>query len=257
MKAVILAGGLGTRLAEETEIRPKPMVEIGERPILWHIMKLYANHGINEFIVCLGYKGYMIKEFFFNYIPHHSDITIDLASGRTRVHNNRSESWTVTLVDTGIDSGTGGRLRRVREHVGEDIFLMTYGDGLSSIDITASIIFHKQHGLLATVGAVRPPGRFGVLQVDGQARVTGFQEKPEGDSSWINGGFFVLSPRVIDYIDDDKTSWEEESMVRLARDGQLAAYHHDGFWRPMDTLRDKNYLQNLWDKGAPPWKKWS
>lgn len=256
MKLVILAGGFGSRLAEETEVRPKPMVEIGNNPILWHIMKNYAHHGVTDFVICLGYKGNMIKEFFANYVLHHSDVTIDLKHQRLEVHENQMEPWTISLVDTGIRSGTGGRVRRVRDHVGEETFLMTYGDGLSSVDIRKVIEFHQSHGLLATVTAVRPLGRFGILKIDKDNRVSGFQEKMEGDYSWINGGFFVLSPKVIDFIDGDATSWEVDVMGRLAQEGQLAAYFHEGFWHPLDTLRDKYFLQDLWEKGMPPWKLW-
>ncbi|MBF0416730.1 MAG: glucose-1-phosphate cytidylyltransferase [Magnetococcales bacterium] len=257
MKAIILAGGFGTRLAEETEVRPKPMVLIGRHPILWHIMKHLSHYGIHEFIICLGYKGHMIKEFFANYVLHCSDVTIDMRQRYLELHDNQSEPWTVTLVDTGIQSGTGGRVRRVREYIGDETFLMTYGDGLISLDINNLIDFHRSHGRLATVTAVRPPGRFGVLQIKPDNQVVGFQEKMEGDLSWINGGFFLLSPKVIDYIDNDHASWEIDVMGRLVRDGELAAYHHDGFWRPMDTLRDKYYLQDLWDQEKAPWKVWA
>ncbi|MBI3514662.1 MAG: glucose-1-phosphate cytidylyltransferase [Proteobacteria bacterium] len=254
-KAVILAGGLGTRLAEETETRPKPMVEIGGRPILWHIMKLYAAHGIDEFIVCVGYKGYVIKEYFSNYHLHMADVTFNLADNSMEVHQRRAESWRVTLVETGTDTMTGGRLKRVRDYLGDEAFCMTYGDGLADIDIAASIRHHEAKGCLATVTAVRPPARFGALAMH-QDLVAGFQEKPEGDGGWINGGFFVLSPKVIERIAGDDTAWELEPLEGLARDGQLTAYHHAGFWQPMDTLRDKATLETLWQSGKAPWKVW-
>lgn len=254
-KAVILAGGLGTRISEETSLRPKPMIEIGGKPIIWHIMKIYSRHGINEFIICAGYLGYMIKEYFSNYSIHMSDVTFDLATGATTVHRAFAEPWKVTIIDTGVDSMTGGRLRRVREHIGDDPFCMTYGDGLADIDIGALTAFHTAHGADATVTRVLPPGRFGALRLDGDV-VTGFQEKPLGDGGWINGGFFVLSPKVIDRIGGDSTVWENEPMEGLARDGQLRAYAHGGFWQPMDTLRDKLYLEDLWSGGKAPWKVW-
>ena len=255
MKAVILAGGLGTRLAEETDSKPKPMVEIGGRPILWHIMKIYSAHGIHDFIICLGYKGYMIKEYFMNYSLHMADVTIDIGADRLDVHQNRAEPWKVTLIDTGHETMTGGRIKRIREFVQDGDFCLTYGDGVGDIDVTRLLAFHREHGLLATVTATRPPGRFGALKVDG-VKVKGFQEKPTGDGGWINGGFFVLSPAVLDYIDGDQTTWEREPMERLAGDGQLAAFPFDGFWHPMDTLRDKNYLESLWASGKAPWKIW-
>ena len=255
-KAVILAGGRGTRLAEATETRPKPMIEIGGRPILWHIMKIYAAHGINEFIVCLGYKGYVIKEYFFNYHLHTADVTLNLADNSMEVHQIRAEPWRVTLVETGLDTNTGGRLKRVRDYLGADeTFCMTYGDGVGNIDIAATIRHHTSSGLLATVTAVRPPARFGALAMHGDL-VEGFQEKPVGDGGWINGGFFVLSARVIDRIAGDETVWEDEPLEGLARDRQLAAYHHQGFWQPMDTLRDNTLLNGLWESGAAPWKVW-
>lgn len=254
-KAVILAGGLGTRLAEETSLRPKPMVEIGGQPILWHIMKLYSAHGVNEFIVCLGYKGYMIKEYFQNYFLHTSDVTIDLTTNRTLVHFQRTEPWKITLVDTGEASMTGGRLRRIRDYVGDADFCMTYGDGVSDIDIGAEIAFHERHGKDATVAVVRPMGRFGAVDiVDGEVR--GFKEKPEGESGWINGGFFVLSPRVFDLIDGDSTVWERAPMEKLASSGRLAAFRHAGFWHAMDTLRDKQQLEEMWASGKAPWRSW-
>jgi glucose-1-phosphate cytidylyltransferase len=255
MKAVILAGGLGTRLAEETSLRPKPMVEIGGRPILWHIMKIYAAHGINEFIVCLGYKGYLIKEYFANYFLHMSDVTFDMANNRTEVHQNNAEPWRVTLVDTGDSTMTGGRLKRVRQYVGADDFCMTYGDGVGDIDVTETIAFHRKHRKLATLTGTQPPGRFGALNLEGSL-VRSFEEKPHGDGGWINGGFFVLSPKVIDYVDDDSTVWERGPMERMAREGELVAYLHRGFWQPMDTLRDKQHLEELWRSGRAPWKVW-
>jgi glucose-1-phosphate cytidylyltransferase len=256
MKCVILAGGLGTRLAEETSIRPKPMVEIGDRPILWHIMKLYSQFGINDFIVCLGYKGYVIKEYFANYFLHNSDITFDLASNTVKYHAQRAESWRLTLVDTGEHSMTGGRLRRVRNYLNPDEpFCMTYGDGLSNIDINAEIAFHRSHGLMATVACVRPPARFGNLVLEGN-RVIEFEEKPQAESGFINGGFFVLQPSVLDLIADDSTIWERFPMEELARRGQLASWNHEDFWQPMDTLRDKELLTKLWLNGTAPWKLW-
>jgi glucose-1-phosphate cytidylyltransferase len=255
MKVVILAGGLGSRISEETSARPKPMVEIGGRPMLWHIMKIYSAHGLNDFIVCLGYKGYVIKEYFANYFLHMSDVTFDMAANRMEVHQAKAEPWRVTLVDTGENTMTGGRLKRVRDYIGNDDFCFTYGDGVADIDIRALVDFHKGHGKLATLTATQPPGRFGALRVTGTA-VTGFQEKPHGDGGWINGGFFVLSPKVIDYIEDDATVWERGPMERLARDGNLHAHLHRGFWQPMDTLRDKTQLEALWDTGKAPWKVW-
>jgi glucose-1-phosphate cytidylyltransferase len=256
MKAVILAGGLGSRISEETHLRPKPMVEIGGHPILWHLMKAYSAHGINEFVICCGYKGYVIKEYFSNYFLHMSDVTFDMSRNRMEVHEQKVEPWRVTLVDTGDDTKTGGRLKRVAEYLkDEEAFCLTYGDGLANVDITASIAFHKAHGKLATVTAVLPLGRFGSLTLDGET-VRGFVEKPRGDGSWINGGFFVLSPTVIDTIAGDSTSWELEPMDKLAADGQLRAFAHLGFWQPMDTLREKNVLEELWSSGQAPWKVW-
>ncbi|MFQ2074765.1 glucose-1-phosphate cytidylyltransferase [Aeromonas veronii] len=256
MKAVILAGGLGTRLSEETVVKPKPMVEIGGKPILWHIMKMYSAHGINDFIICCGYKGYVIKEYFANYFLHMSDVTFHMAENRMEVHEKRAEPWNVTLVDTGDASMTGGRLKRVAEYVKDDeAFLFTYGDGVSDVDIKASIDFHKSHGKLATLTATYPPGRFGALDIQNQ-QVHSFKEKPRGDGALINGGFFVLSPKVIDLIDNDATTWEQEPLMALAEQGQLMAYEHGGFWQPMDTLRDKHYLEGLWEKGKAPWKVW-
>jgi glucose-1-phosphate cytidylyltransferase len=254
MKAVILAGGLGTRLSEETDLRPKPMVEIGQRPIIWHIMKIYSQHGINEFIVCCGYLGYVIKEYFTNYFMHMSDISIDLSTNNLTVHKRNAEPWKITLVDTGKETLTGGRLKRVQEHLrNEDAFCLTYGDGLANIDINKLIKFHKSHGKSATITAVVPPGRYGALEIDGD-HVTSFKEKPEG--GLINGGFFVLSPEVLNFIKGDTTSWENGPLSKLASLNQLVAYKHYGFWQPMDTLREKNLLQELWDSGEAPWKTW-
>ncbi len=256
MKAVILAGGLGTRLSEETSTRPKPMVEIGGKPILWHIMKMYASHGINDFVICCGYKGYVIKEYFANYFLHMSDVTFNMRDNSMEVHNKRAEPWSVTLVDTGDHSMTGGRLRRVRDYVkDEEAFCFTYGDGVGDIDIAETIRFHKAHGKAATLTATYPPGRFGALDIR-QGQVMSFKEKPKGDGAMINGGFFVLAPKVLDYLTDDSTIWEQEPLNNLASDGQLMAYEHHGFWQPMDTLRDKNHLEELWDSGNAPWKTW-
>ena len=256
MKAVILAGGLGTRISEETHLRPKPMIEIGGKPILWHIMKCYAAHGVNDFIICCGYKGYLIKEYFANYFLHMSDVTFDLAVNRMEVHEHHAEPWRVTLVDTGEDTMTGGRLKRVAPYVQDDAaFCFTYGDGVSDVDIRATIDFHHRHGKQATVTAVQPPGRYGALQLQGE-RVTGFMEKPRGDGGLINGGFFVLSPKVLDLIEGDQTSWEVQPLEQLARSGELQAYEHTGFWQPMDTLREKTMLEELWQSGKAPWKRW-
>lgn len=255
MKAVILAGGYGTRLSEETGVKPKPMVEIGEKPILWHIMKLYSKHGINDFIICCGYKGYVIKEYFSNYFLHTSDVTFDMAQNHMEMHQSFSEPWRVTLVDTGLNSGTGGRLRKVKPYLDQEDFCFTYGDGLGDVNITELIEFHKRHHTIATVTAVLPPSRYGVLKFN-HHHVVGFEEKPEGNGGWINGGFFVLSPKVIDYIDEDTTHWEHAPMRKLVADGQLSAYHHRGFWHAMDTLRDKNVLEGLWASGKAPWKVW-
>ena len=256
MKAVILAGGLGTRLSEETSTRPKPMVEIGGKPILWHIMKMYSHHGINDFVICCGYKGYVIKEYFANYFLHMSDVTFDLKSNGMHVHEKRAEPWKVTLVDTGDDSMTGGRLGRVADYIrNEEVFCFTYGDGVGDIDITATIGFHHKHGKLASLTAATPPGRFGALDIQ-QQQVRSFKEKPKGDGAMINAGFFVLSPKVLDLIKDDNTIWEQEPLMRLTEDSQLMAYEHHGFWQPMDTLRDKHHLEKLWATGQAPWKKW-
>ncbi|MCE1229466.1 MAG: glucose-1-phosphate cytidylyltransferase [Firmicutes bacterium] len=255
MKAVLLAGGLGSRISEESIVRPKPLIEIGGRPILWHIMKLYSTHGIHEFIICLGYKGYMIKEYFANYFLHMSDITFDMANNEMKVHQAHAEPWKVTLVDTGDGTMTGGRLKRIRPYVGEEEFCATYGDGVGDVDLTALLAFHRQQGTWATLTATQPPGRFGALGMEG-AKVRAFQEKPTGDGGWINGGFFVLSPKVFDLIDGDATIWEREPMERLAAMGQLSAFLHPGFWQPMDTLRDKMHLEELWASGQAPWKVW-
>lgn len=257
MKAIILAGGLGTRLSEETATRPKPMVEIGGKPILWHILKTYSSHGINDFIICCGYKGYIIKEYFANYFLHTSDVTFDMRSNNIVIHQRRTEPWQVTLVDTGEDTMTGGRLRRVAEYVrNESAFCFTYGDGLSDVNIAETISFHRQHGKLATLVGVHPPGRFGALKLNNR-RVTNFQEKPEGDGAFINGGFFVLSPGVLSLIQDDATIWEQQPLTYLARTGDLMCFEHSGFWAPMDTLRDKHYLENLWASNQAPWKVWT
>ena len=256
MKAVILAGGYGTRLSEETDIKPKPMVEIGDKPILWHIMKIYSTYGINDFIICCGYKGFVIKEYFSNYYLHASDITFDMCENKMELHHCKSEPWRVTLIDTGLNSGTGGRLRRIKSYLGDEDFCFTYGDGVSNINIEELIAFHKKSKMIATVTAVLPPSKYGVL-VFNEDKLAGFDEKPKGDGGWINGGFFVLSPRVIDYIDDDATHWEHAPMKRLVAEGQLSAFHHLGFWHPMDTLRDKNSLEAMWVSGKAPWKIWS
>ncbi len=256
MKAVILAGGLGTRFAEETSLRPKPMIEIGGRPILWHIMKIYAAHGVTDFVICCGYKGYVIKEYFANYFLHMSDVTFDMRANEMIVHEKRAEPWRVTLVDTGDDSMTGGRLKRVADHVrDEEAFFFTYGDGVGDIDITKSLAFHRAHGKAATLTATYPPGRFGALHMEG-TRIVDFMEKPQGDGGMINGGFFVLGPRVLDYLEGDATVWEQEPLRRLAAEGELHAYEHHGFWQPMDTLRDKHHLEALWGSGKAPWRIW-
>ena len=255
MKAVLLAGGLGTRISEETHLKPKPMIEIGGKPILWHIMKTYSAHGINEFVICCGYKGYVIKEYFANYFLHMSDVTFDMQKNRMDVHQNSAEPWRVTLVDTGEETMTGGRLKRVKSHLNDEPFCFTYGDGVGDVDITSVVEFHRSHGGLATLTATQPPGRFGAINIE-SGRVASFQEKPQGDGSWINGGFFVLDPKVIDYIEGDHTTWEREPMERLAADGQMHAWNHSGFWQPMDTLRDKKHLEELWESGTAPWKVW-
>ncbi len=256
MKAVILAGGLGTRISEETHLKPKPMIEIGGHPILWHIMKSYSAHGVNEFVICCGYKGYLIKEYFANYFLHMSDVTFDMQNNSMEVHEHHAEPWKVTLVDTGEDTMTGGRLKRVARYLhGEEAFCFTYGDGVADLDIAASIAFHKQHGKLATVTAVLPPGRYGALERDGN-QVAGFIEKPRGDGGWINGGYFVLSPKVLDFIENDSISWEAAPLAELARRQELMAFEHSGFWQPMDTLREKNLLEDLWQSGKAPWRVW-
>jgi glucose-1-phosphate cytidylyltransferase len=255
MKVVILAGGFGTRISEESVMRPKPMVEVGGRPIIWHIMKIYSHYGFNDFIICLGYKGYVIKEYFSNYFLHNSDVTIDLRNNGTQIHSQNSEPWRVTLVDTGESTMTGGRLKRVAPYLGDDDFLMTYGDGVSDVNIKALFEFHKSHRSLATVTAVQPPGRFGSLMLTG-TQVNSFQEKPLGDGGWVNGGFFALSPKVLDLISDDSVIWEREPMEKLASQNQLHAFFHDGFWQPLDTLREKQKLEELWTAGKAPWKTW-
>jgi len=256
VKTVILAGGLGTRISEETHLKPKPMIEIGGKPILWHIMKLYAAHGVNDFVICCGYRGYIIKEYFANYFLHMSDVTFDMANNEMHVHEQHAEPWKVTLVDTGEDTMTGGRLKRVAQYVrDDDAFCLTYGDGVADVDITAEIAFHRQHGKWATVTAVQPPGRYGALQIAG-TEVEGFMEKPRGDGGLINGGFFVLSPRCLDLIEGDASTWEAKPLTELTAMGQLHAFVHEGFWQPMDTLRDKNLLEELWSSGHAPWKIW-
>jgi glucose-1-phosphate cytidylyltransferase len=257
MKAVILAGGLGTRLSEETTIRPKPMVEIGHRPILWHIMKIYGAHGVTDFVICCGYKGHMIKEYFANYYLHVTDVVVDLSENQVELKRNGAEPWRVTLVDTGDQTMTGGRVRRVREYLDDETFFLTYGDGVADLDVAALLDFHRKQGVLATLTAVRPPGRFGAFMLHDHANlIEAFREKPSGDGAWINGGFFVVEPQVLDYIESDSTVWEREPVERLAREGQLAAFRHLGFWQPMDTLRDKQLLEDLWASGDAPWKTW-
>ena len=256
VKAVILAGGLGTRISEESHVKPKPMIEIGGKPILWHIMKIYSSHGINDFIICCGYKGYIIKEYFANYFLHMSDVTFDMTSNSMRVHKKMAEPWTVTLVDTGEFTMTGGRLKRVKEHLQGQTFCFTYGDGVSNVDIGALLTHHRSSKKLATVTAVQPPGRYGALECSGNSLVTGFLEKPQGDGAWINGGFFVLEPQVIDFIEDDQTTWAQDPLKNLAASGQLTPYFHDGFWQPMDTLRDRQQLEKLWETSSAPWKVW-
>ena len=255
MKAVILAGGLGTRISEETSIKPKPMVEIGNKPILWHIMKIYSSYGINDFVICCGYKGYVIKEFFANYFLHTSDVTFNMKDNKMEVHSKRAEPWNVSLVDTGDSTMTGGRLKRVSDYLNDETFCFTYGDGLADINIKNLIDFHKKSNTKATLTAVQPPGRFGSLEFE-RGKVFSFQEKPKGDNSWINGGFFVLDPEVINYIDGDNSIWEQSPLKKLAKEGELSAYHHEGFWQPMDTLRDKNTLEELWGSKDAPWKCW-
>ena len=257
MQAVILAGGLGTRLSEETSVKPKPMVEIGGRPILWHIMKIYSCYGINEFVICCGFKGHVIKQFFAEYCIHVCDITYDLKNQKVFIQNNNIEPWKVTLIDTGEQTATGGRLKRVVDYIRDETFCFTYGDGVADIDINRLISFHREHGTMATLTATQPPGRFGSFTLSADdVRVSTFREKPKGDGAWVNGGFFVLEPEVIKRIDDDSTVWEQRPLQNLAKDGQLAAYRHNGFWQPMDTLRDKTYLEQLWQSGSDPWKVW-
>jgi glucose-1-phosphate cytidylyltransferase len=257
MKAVILAGGLGTRISEETHLRPKPMIEIGGKPILWHVMKIFSSHGINDFVICCGYKGYLIKEYFANYFLHMSNVTFDMKDNTFKVHEIYAEPWCVSLIDTGENTQTGGRLKRVQPYLeNEDSFCFTYGDGLSNVNITELISFHKSHGDLATVTAVQPPGRYGALNISNKTLVTSFSEKPRGDGGSINGGFFVLSPQVLEYIDNDSSAWEQKPLEKLATEGQLHAFFHNGFWQPMDTLREKNMLEELWQKGIAPWKTW-
>lgn len=256
MKVVILAGGLGTRLSEETDVKPKPMVEIGGKPILWHIIKIYSNYGFNDFVICLGYKGYVLKEYFANYFLHQSDITINLKENKLVVHNCKAEPWKITLIDTGIHTNTGGRIKRVREYIGNETFMMTYGDGVADIDIMALLNFHKAHKRYATITSVQPTGRYGAMDIGEDDRVSSFVEKPKGDGSWVNGGFFVLEPQIFDYIDGDEIIWEKEPLENITRDKQLVAYKHKGFWKCMDTLRDKVELENLWKSGHAPWKIW-
>lgn len=255
MKAVILAGGLGTRIAEETSLRPKPMIEIGGKPILWHIMKIYSSHGINDFVICCGYKGYMIKEYFANYFLHMSDVTFNMENNTMEVHNERAEKWKVTLVDTGDQTMTGGRVKRIKEYINDDIFCLTYGDGVSSVNVSKTIEFHRNHGKQATLVATLPPGRFGSLKFNGD-QIENFEEKPKGDGAFINGGFFVLNKEVIERISDDSTIWEQEPLRGLAIDGELMAYKHEGFWQPMDTLREKQKLEEMWELNRAPWKVW-
>ncbi|WP_258102281.1 glucose-1-phosphate cytidylyltransferase [Marinoscillum pacificum] len=256
MKIVILAGGFGTRLSEETALKPKPMVEIGGKPIIWHIMKTYSHYGFNDFVICLGYKGYVIKEYFANYFLHQSDVTIDMNSNSFEYHKSEAEPWKVSLVDTGANSMTGGRIKRVKEYIGNEPFMLTYGDGVGNVDIKNLVTFHQSHGKLMTVTSVQPSGRFGALNINSEMEVKSFLEKPKGDGSWINGGFFVCQPEVIDYIECDETIWERDPMERIASDGEMKAFKHEGFWKPMDTLRDKNELENLWGEGSAPWKVW-
>jgi glucose-1-phosphate cytidylyltransferase len=257
MKAVILAGGFGTRISEETGVKPKPMVDIGDKPVLWHIMKIYSSHGVNDFIICLGYKGYAIKEFFATYSLQMSDVTYDFRKNRTEFHQENTEPWRVTLVETGLDTMTGGRIKRVKSYIGNETFCLTYGDGLSDVNIQELIKFHKSQKTLATLTAVQPPGRFGAFTLEKDVgKIKSFKEKPKGDGAWVNGGFFVLEPTVMDYIQDDSTVWEQAPMERLARESQLSAYRHIGFWQPMDTLRDRNLLEKLWQSGKAPWKIW-
>lgn len=258
MKVVILAGGYGTRISEESHLKPKPMIEVGERPILWHIMKIYSSYGFNDFIICLGYKGYCIKEYFAHYFLHESDVTFDFKNQNQRlIHNHSAEPWSVTLVNTGLETMTGGRVKRIRDYVQNEPFMLTYGDGVADINLQELLSYHKKHGKTATVTSIQPSGRFGALQLDDGNVVNGFEEKPKGDGAWINAGFFVLEPGIFDYIDGDETFLEREPMENLAKDGELVAYKHSGFWQPMDTLRDKNHLDHLWKNGQAPWKRWA
>jgi glucose-1-phosphate cytidylyltransferase len=257
MKVVILAGGFGTRISEESHLKPKPMLEIGENPILWHIMKIYSHYGFNDFIICLGYKGYFIKEYFINYFLHNSDVTVNLEKNSFEIHNSKAEPWKVTLVDTGLTTATGGRFKRIQKYIDDQTCMLTYGDGVADINITELVRFHKSHGKYATITAVQPPGRFGALGLDDKERVLSFDEKPPGDSSWINGGFFVLEPRIFDYIEGDDIFWEKQPLSNLAQDGQLIAFRHFGFWKPMDTIRDKVELEDRWRSGNAPWKIWN
>ena len=257
MKTLILAGGFGSRISEETDLKPKPMIEIGGKPILWHIMKMYSEHGLNDFVILLGYKGYVIKEYFANYFLHQSDVTIDMTSNKMEVHNNSSEPWKVTLIDTGANTMTGGRIKRAAKYVGNEPFLLTYGDGVSDVNISESIKFHKKHSKLITMTSVQPAGRFGALDIKDDNSVTSFIEKPNGDGNWINGGFFVCQPEVLNYIEDDSTVFEKEPLEKLAKKGELYTYKHYGFWQCMDTLRDKNYLNELWEGNCAPWKNWN
>lgn len=256
MKVVILAGGLGTRISEETTVKPKPMIEIGGKPILWHIMKIYSHYGFNDFIICLGYKGYLIKEYFANYFLHQSDVTINMRENKVEVHDCKAEPWKITLIDTGLNTMTGGRIKRVQKHIGNNTFMLTYGDGVGNIPINKLLAFHKEHGKYLTITAVQPPGRFGALNLDNNNKVISFFEKPKGDFGWINGGFFVLEPEIFEYIEGDNTIWEKEPLENLARDGHVVAYKHYDYWKCMDTLRDKIELENLWDSGNPKWKVW-
>jgi glucose-1-phosphate cytidylyltransferase len=256
MKVVLLAGGLGTRLSEETSLRPKPMVEIGGMPILWHIMKIYSSYGFNDFIICLGYKGYIIKEYFANYFLHKSDVTIDLSNNSIKIHDTQAEPWKITLVDTGVESMTGGRIKRVKQYVDNETFMLTYGDGVGDVDIRKLVDFHKSHGKYCTVTSVQPSGRFGALNITDNDSVHSFMEKPKGDGAWINGGFFVCEPQIFNYIDGDSTTWEKEPMERIASENEMVAFKHSGFWKPMDTLRDKQELENDWVMGKAKWKNW-
>lgn len=257
MKVVLLAGGFGTRISEESHLKPKPMIEIGERPILWHIMKIYSHFGFNDFIVCLGYKGYIIKEYFAHYFLHESDITFDFRNHNNEfIHNHTAESWRVTLVNTGLETMTGGRIKRIKEYVGNETFMLSYGDGVSDVDIKSLVEFHKSHGKIATVTSIQPSGRYGILDVNDNGQVHGFQEKPKGDGTWVNAGFFVFEPKMIDYIEEDSTILEKEPLQRLAQNGELLTYKHSGFWQPMDTLRDRTQLESLWQSGKAPWKLW-